>query len=796
MFGQGINFGALGAAFDAIADFLVIAGGGSGGGNSNSGGGGAGGYRTSYGSTSGGGGSAESQIDLTNGTIYTFTVGAGGASGPVLGGSGGVSSIAATGLTTISTVGGGGGAGQTGNIAGAAGGSGGGGGYNNQSGGAGTANQGFAGGSGTAGGDYPGGGGGGAGEAGNTDGTGHGGDGLSNLIAGQTQITSTATYQLNSDGSSIPSNTYPLTTRGITYAAGKFGNAAGFSGNNASTGSQLYVSNNIYGGNTSIFSVSLWLKCTNTSGEIPLSGNGGTIGGTQGYALYLENGKLSLTFRSSNGNQDFYGNTTYINDDAWHHIVLTFNNGPYAVYLDGSVSFSGNTSNFLNNTTPSFDTYFGNRWNRNENGVISGQIDQIRVFGTTVLDQAAVTALYNETSTTATYDYVGVTPFYAGGASGGVSGGGTQIPGSDGGGGAGAEGNNQAPVAGATNLGSGGGGGAADTVGAYGGSGLVVFRLPTAAYTTGYTTGSPTITADGSDTILKYTGSGTYGHNMAMPAFLNYLVIAGGASGSSNGGGGGAGGLRTSYGGTSGGGAGAESAATLSAGTYTITIGAGGAAQTTYQDRGLAGSASSISGNLTVNTVGGGGGGSNNTPDGISGGSGGGAGSTPSGGGHSGGAGTSNEGFAGGNTGSNGHPYVGAGGGGSGAAASNVTTTPGVGGTGLSVSINGSSTAYAGGGGGSGGTQGATGGAGGAGGGGQGGTGSAGQSGYAATANTGSGGGASGDGGNSGAGGSGIIILRMATSHYSGTTTGSPGVTTDGSSTILTYTGSGTYVHS
>jgi hypothetical protein len=43
------------------------------------------------------------------------------------------------------------------------------------------------------------------------------------------------------------------------------------------------------------------------------------------------------------------------------------------------------------------------------------------------------------------------------------------------------------------------------------------------------------------------------------------------------------------------------------------------------------------------------------------------------------------------------------------------------------------------------------------------------------------------------AGGSGVVILRMLTSDYSGTTSGSPGVTTSGSYTILTYNSSGTY---
>ena len=67
------------------------------------------------------------------------------------------------------------------------------------------------------------------------------------------------------------------------------------------------------------------------------------------------------------------------------------------------------------------------------------------------------------------------------------------------------------------------------------------------------------------------------------------------------------------------------------------------------------------------------------------------------------------------------------------------------------------------------------------------------------TANTGAAGGGGGGGssaGNAGTGGSGVIILRLLTSDYSGSTTGSPTVTTSGNDTILKFTGSGTYVHS
>lgn len=83
------------------------------------------------------------------------------------------------------------------------------------------------------------------------------------------------------------------------------------------------------------------------------------------------------------------------------------------------------------------------------------------------------------------------------------------------------------------------------------------------------------------------------------------------------------------------------------------------------------------------------------------------------------------------------------------------------------------------------------GGSGGSGGGGAGDSGSS--TGTAGTANTGGGGGGGGNGALGGAGGSGIVILKIATSNYSGTTTGSPTVTTSGSNTILQYTGSGTY---
>ena len=44
-----------------------------------------------------------------------------------------------------------------------------------------------------------------------------------------------------------------------------------------------------------------------------------------------------------------------------------------------------------------------------------------------------------------------------------------------------------------------------------------------------------------------------------------------------------------------------------------------------------------------------------------------------------------------------------------------------------------------------------------------------------------------------GSGAAGVVILRMPTAGYSGITTGAPTVSTSGSDTILTFTGSGSY---
>jgi hypothetical protein len=93
----------------------------------------------------------------------------------------------------------------------------------------------------------------------------------------------------------------------------------------------------------------------------------------------------------------------------------------------------------------------------------------------------------------------------AGGGGGGSNGAGPAGTGGTGGGGAGSTG---AATAGTANTG-GGGGGPGPNNGAAGGKGVVILSVPTAFYSS-TTTGSPTVTTSGANTILQFNGDGSY----------------------------------------------------------------------------------------------------------------------------------------------------------------------------------------------------------------------------------------------------------------------------------------------
>lgn len=241
---------------------------------------------------------------------------------------------------------------------------------------------------------------------------------------------------------------------------------------------------------------------------------------------------------------------------------------------------------------------------------------------------------------------------------------------------------------------------------------------------------------------------------------VEYLVVAGGGAGGAYGGGG-AGGLRSSDPSMPAPLRGTALTVSTSPGSYTVTIGAGGNAMSPSPvNNGNSGN-DTVFGSIT-STGGGGGAGDDSPIDGAPGGSGGGG--NRSGG--AGGTGTPGQGNPGGASPNN---HVGGGGGGAGQPGGDTAAPPGpggLGGDGLSVSITGVSTHYAGGGGGGANVSYYTGGAGGLGGGGTGGSYPPAETGTAGAQGTGGGGGGGGNGlgpnVESGLrhGGSGIVVVK------------------------------------
>jgi hypothetical protein len=194
--------------------------------------------------------------------------------------------------------------------------------------------------------------------------------------------------------------------------------------------------------------------------------------------------------------------------------------------------------------------------------------------------------------------------------------------------------------------------------------------------------GGNSITTSGGKTIHTFTSSGTLSCNVAVSAGV--LIVAGG--------GGGGGGLTAiAYGGGGGAGGLLEGTLSLTAVSYTVTVGAGGAGVLT-DTRGNSGG-NSVFSTYTANGGGGGGARTTNTTNknGLPGGSGGGG-----GGQYSGAAGSANQGSSGtltgyGRNGAAGTAtYLSGGGGGAGGAASGGTEGPG-----RASSISGTSITYA-----------------------------------------------------------------------------------------------------
>jgi hypothetical protein len=152
------------------------------------------------------------------------------------------------------------------------------------------------------------------------------------------------------------------------------------------------------------FSVTFWFKIANDGsttanrGFFDFSGNGGDTG-IQGL-FRGSDGALNFRIDGSGAPNSVIAFTTIpVEDDAWHHLALTFERGladGFKLYVDGSFATASSTTTFLESTIvgPNANSYLGtfNFTGASEAKGLNGALDEFGVWSG-VLSPAEVSAL-------------------------------------------------------------------------------------------------------------------------------------------------------------------------------------------------------------------------------------------------------------------------------------------------------------------------------------------------------------------------------------------------------------------
>ena len=198
-----------------------------------------------------------------------------------------------------------------------------------------------------------------------------------------------ATYKLDGDAGDDSGNGNNGIASNVTYAAGKFDDAAVFNGSS----SYVNLNSSVISANSS-FSISHWVKFDNvatTSGDRSI--HIGNSDAASGISIFVINSTLYLRIVDSNGNpQDI---TYSPSNNVWYNLVITYDNS--------TKQFKGYVDNVLINTlTITGFTPLGNYGSIGSrigsggaNQFLDGSIDQVRIFDR-ALTSGEVTQLYNE----------------------------------------------------------------------------------------------------------------------------------------------------------------------------------------------------------------------------------------------------------------------------------------------------------------------------------------------------------------------------------------------------------------
>ena len=201
-------------------------------------------------------------------------------------------------------------------------------------------------------------------------------------------IANTAYYKLEGgSGTTVTDssgNGYNGTATSVTYAAGRFGQAAVFNGS-----SSKIVFPSVLSGITNVFSYSCWFKITDLTISFNTLDDGSNLNtNVINYIPRHSNGNYYITFGAESNRLIGTSPSSY-SDGGWHHMVVTKSSSSLKFYSDGvlldeDTSHTDSVSGLSNAQIAHYSSTFS-----------KGSIDQVRIYSS-VLSAANVTSLYNE----------------------------------------------------------------------------------------------------------------------------------------------------------------------------------------------------------------------------------------------------------------------------------------------------------------------------------------------------------------------------------------------------------------
>lgn len=151
----------------------------------------------------------------------------------------------------------------------------------------------------------------------------------------------TASYNFDAN-SNDQKNGFNGTDTSMSYTSGKFGNAATFNG----TTSKIVIPDNSSLKPTGAFTIGCWIKTSNTGATKHIFQSYSANTNNAGIVLYInDSNNVGLLIGDNTGPSNYYNysGSTNVCDNAWHYVIVAYQNNFLRAYVDGKPEFSGYT---------------------------------------------------------------------------------------------------------------------------------------------------------------------------------------------------------------------------------------------------------------------------------------------------------------------------------------------------------------------------------------------------------------------------------------------------------------------